>query len=88
MSIKSIILSILSVLVFGGLLFVTVFILFGLGAILGIIGIIVTVVVTSALTGAAIKSSQGFIDKLLAKVVVPIVIILIVGGLLLKIFVL
>ena len=86
MSIKSIIFSILSVLVFSGLLFVTVFILFGMNTILGIVGVIVTAVVTSALTGAAVKSSKGFIDKLLAKIIVPIVIILIIGGLLLKLF--
>ena len=86
MSLKSIIFSILSVLVFGGLLFLSLFILFGINTYLGIAGIIATVVVTSVFTRIAIKSSNGIIDKLLAKVIVPILILLIVGAILLTFF--
>ena len=75
MSLKSIIFSILTVLLFYGLLAVTVFILFSIFWLLGIVGIVVTLAVTSAFGRKAIVSSDGIIDGLVAKIIVPVLIL-------------
>ena len=82
MSIKSIILSILSVLLFYGLLAVTV-ILFSIYWLLGILGIVIILVVTPILVRKAIAEANGFIDKLIAKYIVAVLMLIGIGATLL-----
>ena len=85
MSLKSLFCSIFAVIVFLGMLFGTI-VLFGINVILGIVGVIIMLVVPSSLIGKAVTSAAGVLDKLVAKVIVPIVIILGTGAILLGVF--
>ena len=75
MSIKSIIYSILSVLLFYGFLALTVF-LFAFYWVLGLIGIAAVLIVPFIFTKKAIVSAVGFIDKLIAKFFVPVLMLM------------
>lgn len=85
MSGKSLLLSILSVLLFWGLLAVTVF-LFSIYWILGILGIVMVLVIPAILVRKAIISANGILDKLIAKYVVPALMLIGVGATLLIVF--
>lgn len=85
MSWKSLLLSILSVLLFWGLLAVTVF-LFAIYWILGILGIVMVLVIPAILVRKAIISANGILDKLIAKYVVPVLMLIGVGATLLIVF--
>ena len=85
MSGKSLLFSILSVLLFWGLLAVTVF-LFAIYWILGILGIVMVLVIPAILVRKAIKSANGILDKLIAKYVVPALMLIGVGATLLIVF--
>ena len=85
MSLKSLLYSIFGVLLFFGLL-VGSLILFGINAVLGIVGIVVMLAVTSLLIQKAVASANGLIDKLIAKIVVPVVMLLGLAGILLAFF--
>ena len=82
MSIKSILYSIFTVVLFCGLLAVSMF-LFNIDAIWGIVGIVVTVIVTSIFFRKAVVTATGILDKLLAKVLVPVLILIGIGAILL-----
>ncbi|MCH5147450.1 MAG: hypothetical protein J1F61_05565 [Clostridiales bacterium] len=85
MSWKSLLFSILSVLLFWGLLAVTVF-LFSIYWILGILGIVMVLVIPAILVRKAIISANGILDKLIAKYVVPALMLIGVGATLLIVF--
>lgn len=85
MSFKSILCSIFAVLFTCGMLFGTL-ILFSIYWLLGIVGIAVLVTVPSILIRKAVVSATGIIDKLVAKIIVPILIVLGIGGILLAFF--
>lgn len=85
MSGKSLLFSILSVLLFWGLLAVTVF-LFSIYWILGILGIVMVLVIPAILVRKAIISANGILDKLIAKYVVPALMLIGVGATLLIVF--
>ena len=85
MSIKSIILSVVSVLLFYGFLALILF-LFGIHWIVGIIGIVLTLVIPPILMRKAISSANGFVDKLIAKIIVPILYLVGIGATLLTYF--
>lgn len=70
MSGKSIILSILSVLLFVGVVFATVF-MFKTSILLGILGIVL-LIIPEIVRRKALSKSSGFLDKILAKFVVPV----------------
>ena len=77
MSLKSIIYSICAVVLAGALLLADTF-LFGMNTILGIIGIVLVLIIPGVLIRKAIRSANGFIDKVIAKFIAP-VLILVVG---------
>ncbi|MCH5153551.1 MAG: hypothetical protein J1F68_06345 [Clostridiales bacterium] len=77
MSIKSILYSVFAVLLAGGLLLLDVF-LFGVQTILGIIGIVLILVVPGAMIRKANSEASGVLDKIIAKFIAPIL-ILVVG---------
>ena len=76
MSIKSIVYSILAILLAGGLLFLDV-ILFGIQAILGIIGIVLILVVPGALLKKARNEASGFLDRVIARLIAPVLIVVV-----------
>ena len=76
MSEKSILYSVLAILSGGGLLFLDV-ILFGIQTILGIIGIILTLIIPGALLTKAKNEASGVLDRILAKFIAPILIIVV-----------
>ena len=71
MSLKTIIYSIISVILFWGFLILTL-VLFGINGVLGIIGIVLTLTIPPILMRRALSSSKGIIDKLIAKIIVPV----------------
>ena len=77
MSKKSILCSFFAVLLAGGLLLLDVF-LFGVQTILGIIGIVLILVIPGALIRKANYEASGVLDKIIAKFIAPIL-ILVVG---------
>lgn len=85
MSLKSIIFSIFAVLLFYGLVITTI-VLFGIDVILGIVGIVLTLTIPPILVRRAISSANGVIDKLLARIVVPILYLVGLGAILLTYF--
>ena len=76
MSGKSILYSVLAILSGGGLLFLDV-ILFGIQTILGIIGVILTLIIPGALLTKAKNEASGVLDRILAKFIAPILIIVV-----------
>ena len=82
---KSIIYSIFTVLAAWGLSVLTAF-LFGMELILGIVGIVVTVAVVSALGTKANTTAGGLINKLIARVVMQLLNVFGIGGILLYFF--
>ena len=70
MSGKSIVYSILSVLLFAGLVVATV-ILFGINPILGIVGIVALLFIPAILTRKAKNAATGVLDNIIAKYIVP-----------------
>ena len=74
MSLKSILYSVLAVLLAGGLLVLDV-VLFGIQTILGIIGIVLILVVPGALLRKAIREASGVLDRIIAKFIAPILIV-------------
>ena len=85
MSLKSIIFSIFALLVFYGLVIATI-VLFGIDLILGIVGIVLVLVIPPILVRRAIKSANGLIDKLIARIVVPVLYLVGLGTILLTYF--
>ena len=85
MSWKSILCSIFSVLLFYGLLFATL-IMFGIQVILGIVGVSLTLVLPPLLLRSAVASARGIIDRLLAKIIAPILLVLGLAAILLAFF--
>lgn len=85
MSLKTIIYSILSVLLFWGFLIVTL-VLFGFNVVLGIIGIVLTLTIPPILMRRALSSSNGILDKIIAKFVVPILYLVGLAAILLTYF--
>ena len=71
MSVKSILCSVFGVLLFWGLLIVTI-VLFTINIVLGVIGVIVLATVPAALLRTAVVSANGLISKLIAKVIAPL----------------
>lgn len=82
---KSIVLSVITVIAALGLTVATIF-LFGVNLVLGIVGIVVTVAVVSALGTKANTTAGGLINKLIARVVMPLLIVFGIGGILLYFF--
>lgn len=76
MSWKSIKYSLLAVILTSVLLVGDMF-LFGIQAILGIIGIVLILIVPGALIRKAKNNAEGVIDKIIAYVVVPVLIIVV-----------
>ena len=85
MSLKSIFLSVLGVLLFLGFAFLTLF-LFGINIALGILGIVLTLVIPPIVIRSAVASAKGIIDKLIAKIIVPIASLLGLGAIVLSFF--
>ena len=85
MSFKSIFLSILTVILFWGLAILTVF-LFGVELIAGIAGLVVTLVIPPIVMRKAIGAANGFLDRLFAKFVVPVLVLVGLGAILLYYF--
>lgn len=85
MSLKSVLCSIFSVLLFWGFLAVTVF-LFSIYWILGILGIVMVLGIPAILVRKAIIAANGILDKLIAKYVVPVLMLIGVGATLLIVF--
>ena len=75
MSGKSILYSVLAVVLASGLLFADVF-LFGLNAVLGIVGIVLILVIPGVLIRKAINEANGVLDKIIAKFIAPILIVI------------
>ena len=71
MSGKSIMLSVLSVLLFVGLLVATIF-LFRIEWIVGVAGIVVMVFVPPIVVRKAYTAASGILDRLIAKFIVPV----------------
>ena len=85
MSLKSILYSILSVLLFYALLAVTV-ILFSIYWLLGLLGIVMVLVIPPILTRRAIVAACGILDKLIAKYIVPVLMLIGIVAVLLIMF--
>ena len=85
MCLKSILCSIFGTLLFLGFAFLTLY-LFAVNIALGIVGIVVTLAVPPILIRTAIASAKGIIDKLIAKIIVPVAILLGLGAILLSFF--
>lgn len=71
MSWKSIILSILSLIITIGLLFATMF-LFNVQIILGIIGIVLLIVLPLIIRYKALDAASGVVDRVFAKYIIPV----------------
>lgn len=71
MSIKSLLCSILSVVFFVGFVVLTI-ILFGINVFLGVLGIVLTLVIPPILVRKAYHEASGIIDKLIVKIIVPV----------------
>ena len=78
MSLKSILYSVFAVLLAGGLLVADV-VLFGIATILGIVGIVLILIVPGILLRKARNEASGVLDKIIAKFIAPIL-ILVVGA--------
>lgn len=76
MSLKSLLLSILSLLITVGLLFGCVF-LFSVQIILGIIGIVLLIIVPLVIRYKALDAAKGIVDTFFAKIIIPIVTVII-----------
>ena len=83
---KSIVYSVLAVLSGGALMLADV-VLFRIQAILGIIGIVLMLVVPSALIRKAIREADGVLDRIIAKFVAPALIVVVGFFTLMSIFV-
>ena len=86
MSKKSILYSVFAILSGAGLLLATTF-LFAIEWILGVVGIVLVLVVPGVLVRKAIVNANGVFDKLLAKFITPILIVVAGAFTLLYIFV-
>lgn len=85
MSLKTIIYSIISVLLFWGFLILAL-VLFGFNVVLGIIGIVLTLTIPPILMRRALASSKGILDKMIAKFIVPILYLVGLAAILLTYF--
>ena len=85
MSKKSILYSILAILSGGGMIFADI-LLFGIETILGIIGIVLTLILPGIFMRKAISHAEGIFDRLLAKLITPVLIIIFGGLALLAVF--
>lgn len=71
MSLKSIIYSIFSVLLFYGLVITDIF-MFSINWAVGVVGIVLVLTIPPILVKRAISSANGPIDKLISKIIVPV----------------
>lgn len=86
MSFKSILFSILTIVISAALFFVVAY-MFAINIILGIVGIILWGAVNITLRHKAVSEATGLLDTLLAKYVVPILGALVIIGLILCVFI-
>lgn len=76
MSLKSILYSIIAIVLAGGLLFLDI-VLFGIASILGIVGIVLILVLPGFFLHKARSNASGLLDRLLARLIAPILIVVV-----------